>query len=98
MTKEEFKKRAKQLFREHGLLIRKKNKKVKRSNGIYDRYINPIITAEHTPVFWRYDLDQKTNPFLMERLGVNATFNAGAMEFNGKIVVLARVEGLDRKS
>src|SRR5208282_3370755 len=53
---------------------------------------------EHTPLFWRYDLDRKTNPYLMERLGINSTFNAGAMEFGGKIVVLARVEGVDRKS
>jgi 4-O-beta-D-mannosyl-D-glucose phosphorylase len=57
-----------------------------------------VLTAEHTPLFWRYDLDRKTNPYLMERLGINSTFNAGAMEYEGKIVVLARVEGVDRKS
>ena len=98
MTKEEFKKRVKQLFREHDLLIKKKNRKAKKSNGIYDRYINPIITAQHTPVFWRYDLDQKSNPFFMERLGVNAAFNSGAIEYQGKILLFVRVEGVDRKS
>jgi 4-O-beta-D-mannosyl-D-glucose phosphorylase len=67
-------------------------------NGVFDRYAFPVLTAEHTPVFWRYDLDQKTNPYLMERMGINSTFNAGAMEYGGKIVVLARVEGVDRKS
>jgi len=60
--------------------------------------VNPVLTAEHTPLFWRYDFDSKTNPHLMERIGVNATFNAGAMEFDGKFLVFARVEGADRKS
>ena len=98
MTKQEFNKKVKELFREHDLLIKRKNKKAKKGSGIYDRYINPIITAEHSPVFWRYDLDQKTNPFLMERLGVNAAFNAGAIEYDGNILLFVRVEGVDRKS
>ena len=67
-------------------------------NGIFYRYKNPILTAAHTPIFWRYDLDPKTNPFLMERIGVNATFNAGAMKWNGKYLLVVRVEGNDRKS
>ena len=67
-------------------------------NGIYDRYINPVLTAAHTPVFWRYDLNHKTNPYLMERFGINAVFNAGAIKWNGKYLMAARVEGTDRKS
>lgn len=67
-------------------------------NGVYERYANPVVTHEHVPVEWRYDLNPETNPFLMERLGVNATLNAGAIEWNGKIVVCVRVEGWDRKS
>ncbi len=65
---------------------------------LFDRYQHPVVAAEHTPIFWRYDLDPKTNPHLMERMGINATFNAGAIEHEGKILVLARVEGADRKS
>ena len=67
-------------------------------NGIYERYTYPVITAGHIPLEWRYDLDPKANPFLLERLGINAAFNAGAMEWNGNIVVCVRVEGWDRKS
>jgi 4-O-beta-D-mannosyl-D-glucose phosphorylase len=60
--------------------------------------VNPILTADHTPIFWRYDLDQSTNPFLMERIGVNATFNSGAITLGGKYLLVVRVEGVDRKS
>jgi 4-O-beta-D-mannosyl-D-glucose phosphorylase len=67
-------------------------------NGIYERYQNPVVTAAHVPLEWRYDLNPQTNPFLMERLGVNAAFNAGAIEWEGKIIVCVRVEGWDRKS
>ncbi|MFA7419679.1 MAG: glycosidase [Melioribacteraceae bacterium] len=98
MTKKEFNSKVKKLFAEHKKLITKKNKKQSKRNGVYDRYVNPILTAEHTPIHWRYDLDQSTNPFLMERIGVNAAFNSGAMIFNGKIVLAVRVEGADRKS
>lgn len=98
MTKKEFNSKVKKLFAEHKKLIAKKNKKQSKGNGVYDRYVNPILTAEHTPIHWRYDLDQSTNPFLMERIGVNAAFNSGAMIFNGKIVLAVRVEGADRKS
>lgn len=98
MNKQEFNKKKKALFANHELLIKRKNKVVKSSNGIFDRYEFPVLTAEHTPIFWRYDLDCKSNPYLMERLGINSTFNAGALEFNGKILLVARVEGYDRKS
>jgi 4-O-beta-D-mannosyl-D-glucose phosphorylase len=98
MRQEEFRKEVQELFREHQKLITRKNVKAKRGNGVYDRYENPVLTAEHTPLFWRYDFDYQGNPRLMERIGVNATFNAGAMEYEGKYLVFARVEGADRKS
>lgn len=79
-------------------LISKKNKPVKLSNGIFNRYKYPILTGEHAPIHWRYDLNPETNPFGMERIGVNAAFNAGAIKFNGKYVLCVRVEGNDRKS
>jgi len=67
-------------------------------NGVYERYKNPVVTAAHVPIEWRYDLNPKTNPFLLERLGVNATLNAGAIEWKGRILLCVRVEGWDRKS
>ncbi|MFQ3671111.1 MAG: glycosidase [Verrucomicrobiia bacterium] len=68
------------------------------TNGVYERYVHPVLTAAHAPLEWRYDLDPKTNPFLLERLGVNAVMNAGAIKWQGKYLVVARVEGWDRKS
>ena len=79
-------------------LIHKKNEIRPIYNGIYDRYVNPVLTNEHIPLFWKYDLNEKTNPYFMERLGVNAVFNSGAIELNGKYYLVARVEGNDRKS
>ena len=67
-------------------------------NGIFERYENPILTGEHAPLFWKYDLNPASNPYLMERFGIHAAFNAGAMKFNGKYILVARVEGNDRKS
>jgi len=67
-------------------------------NGIYDRYVHPVLTRNHIPLTWRFDFDEKTNPYFLERIGVNAVFNSGAIEFNGKIILVARVEGVDRKS
>ncbi len=98
MTKSEFNKKVKSLFADYKKLISQKNSRLKKSNGIYYRYKYPIITSDHTPLTWRYDFDQKTNPFLMERLGVNCTFNSGAIEVDGKILLGVRVEGNDRKS
>ncbi len=98
MNKDNFNKKIKKLFDNHKKLIERKNVKLKSGNGIFDRYRFPVLTAEHAPIFWRYDLNPKTNPFLMERIGVNGTFNAGAMEFKDKIVLAVRVEGADRKS
>jgi 4-O-beta-D-mannosyl-D-glucose phosphorylase len=68
------------------------------SNGIFERYVNPVLTAAHVPLEWRYDLHQETNPYLMERLGINATFNPGAILMDGKFYLLVRTEGWDRKS
>lgn len=79
-------------------LIARPNKKSDAYNGIFDRYENPVLTKDHVPIFWRYDLDEKSNPFFMERLGVNAVFNSGAIHFGGKFCLIARVEGWDRKS
>ena len=67
-------------------------------NGIFERYKYPILTAAHTPLEWRYDLNPETNPYLMERIGVNATMNSGAIKWNGKYLIIVRVEGNDRKS
>ncbi len=90
--------KIKALFAEHERLITRKNEKQEGGNGIYDRYKYPVLTAAHAPVFWRYDLNPDTNPFLMERIGVNAAFNSGAMLWNNKVVLMVRVEGVDRKS
>lgn len=79
-------------------LINQKNRKSDFYNGIFDRYENPVLTREHAPLHWRYDLNQETNPYFMERLGVNAVMNSGAIELNGKFYLVARVEGNDRKS
>ena len=98
MTQAEFKKRVQSLFKQQEKLLTQRNSKSSGGNGIYDRYENPVLTAAHAPITWRYDLNQKTNPFLMERIGVNAAFNAGAILHEGKFLVVARVEGADRKS
>jgi 4-O-beta-D-mannosyl-D-glucose phosphorylase len=98
MTKKEFDIRKKKLFTEHEDFVSQKNTPEEQNNGVFTRYRNPVLTAEHTPVFWRYDLNYEANPFLMERMGINATFNAGAIEHNGKIILAVRVEGTDRKS
>ena len=79
-------------------LVARKNIKSDFHNGIYDRWEYPVLTNEHIPLTWKYDLNPETNPYFMERLGVNAVFNAGAIELNGKYYLIARIEGNDRKS
>ncbi|MDR2086897.1 MAG: glycosidase [Dysgonamonadaceae bacterium] len=91
-------KQVKQLVEEHEALLSRKNEKESKTNGIYQRYKNPILTAEHAPLIWRYDFDPETNPRLLERIGINGTFNSGAIDWNGKYLLLVRVEGNDRKS
>jgi 4-O-beta-D-mannosyl-D-glucose phosphorylase len=88
----------KELFNKYEKLISRKNTPVDSGNGIYQRYTFPVLTASHAPVHWRYDLNPQTNPLLLERIGVNAAFNSGAILWKGKIVLVVRVEGNDRKS
>jgi len=98
LSKSEFNKRGKTLFSDYNTLINKKNNPKEPENGIFTRYEYPVLTAAHTPIFWRYDLNYETNPGLMERMGINAVFNPGAIESEERIRLVARVEGYDRKS
>lgn len=93
-----FQEKVNQLFAEYEALVTRKNVPVEEGNGIITRYTHPILTAAHAPIFWRYDLDEKSNPYLMERIGVNAVLNSGAIKMNGKYLLVVRVEGADRKS
>jgi 4-O-beta-D-mannosyl-D-glucose phosphorylase len=93
-----FNSRLEKLIKEHEALIARHNHKTGTGNGIFDRFAYPVLTGAHTPLSWRYDLNPASNPHLMERFGINAAFNAGAMKFNGKYVLAVRVEGYDRKS
>ena len=93
-----FKIRLGKLTADHEELITRTNRKVTTGNGIFERYEYPVLTAAHTPLSWRYDLNPDTNPNLMERFGINAAFNAGAMKLDGKYLLAVRVEGYDRKS
>lgn len=97
MATEQFLNRLEKLQRQYDELINTTNARID-GNGLFERYENPIITPAHTPLFWRYDLNFETNPYLIERLGINATFNAGAIELDNKIMLVVRVEGNDRKS
>ena len=90
--------RLKTLQRAQEDLLERKNFKVEETNGIYSRYKYPVLTAAHVPLFWRYDLNKETNPYLIERYGINAVFNSGAIKLNNKYLLVARVEGVDRKS
>lgn len=93
-----FKKRIEKTYRQHEELLSCKNEPVRSGNGIFERYKNPILTAMHTPVEWRYDISPEANPYFMERFGINGTFNPGAIKWNGKYILMVRVEGNDRKS
>jgi 4-O-beta-D-mannosyl-D-glucose phosphorylase len=98
-TSTTFQDRKVALEKEHKTLIEQKNAPEENAgNGIYQRYKNPVVTAAHVPLNWRFDLNEKTNPFLQERIGMNAAFNAGAMKWNEKYLLAVRVEGIDRKS
>ncbi|KAA6322282.1 4-O-beta-D-mannosyl-D-glucose phosphorylase [termite gut metagenome] len=90
--------KIKNLLVEHEAFLSKKNEVIETGNGIVTRYKRPVLTAAHTPVYWRYDLNEETNPYLMERIGMNATMNSGAIKWKGKYVLVVRVEGADRKS
>ena len=93
----DWKLKIKLLRKEHEELLSKKNH-TDYVNGVYERYENPILTAAHAPLEWRYDLDPKTNPYLMERIGIHAAFNSGAIKWGDKYVLVVRVEADDRKS
>lgn len=90
--------RLAKLEKSHEALLQQTNSKEGTGNGIINRYVNPVLTASHTPLFWRYDLNSDCNPFLMERFAINAVLNAGAIKWNDKYIVVARVEAADRKS
>jgi 4-O-beta-D-mannosyl-D-glucose phosphorylase len=94
----DFQNRLERLQASHRALIEQPNHPAKHHNGIYRRWDHPVLTARHAPLFWRYDLDPATNPYLMERIGVNAAFNSGAIYRDGKYFLVVRVEGADRKS
>ncbi len=87
-----------ELLHEQEALLSKKNNPMKFYNGIFERYENPVLTRDHVPVLWRYDINPETNPFMEERLGINAVMNSGAIYLDGKYHLVARVEGNDRKS
>jgi 4-O-beta-D-mannosyl-D-glucose phosphorylase len=98
MARFDFEKALRRKIEQHEGLLERKNRRVKDGNGVYDRWRHPVLTGAHAPLFWRYDLDPRRNPFLQERLGVNCAFNVGAIEWQGRICLMARVEGNDRKS
>ena len=82
----------------HAALLARPNERIDGGNGVFQRYRHPVLTAAHTPLFWRYDLAPATNPFGLERMGINAVFNPGAIKLDGRYLMVARVEGADRKS
>lgn len=93
-----FKNRVELLQKAQETLISRKNQREEEGNGVFDRYKYPVLTAAHVPLEWKYDFNPETNPYFMERIGINAVFNAGAIFFNNKYIMVARVEGADRKS
>ncbi|MGC8823333.1 MAG: glycoside hydrolase family 130 protein [Bacteroidales bacterium] len=98
MTEREFQQRLADLKAQHEALLCRKNEPIAEVHNLYVRYRYPILTAEHTPLFWRFDMDYRSNPHLLQRIGINATFNAGAIYKDGKYLMVVRVEGWDRKS
>ena len=93
-----FKEKVTALRQHHEELLTRKNEPMPWGNGVYEKYLYPILTAEHTPLEWRYDFCEKDNPFLMQRIMMNAVLNAGAIKLNGRYLLVCRVEGADRKS
>ena len=104
-----FEQKVKALRQQHEALLTRRNELVTTAdgnfgtfrfsqNGIYEKYRFPVLTAEHIPLEWRYDFSEKDNPFLMQRIMMNAVFNAGAVKLDGRYLLVCRVEGADRKS
>jgi len=98
VSKEYFTERKETVVEKHNEIVFRKNEKEFSTNGIFNRYKYPVITRENIPLEWRFDFSYETNPFFLERIGVNATLNSGAIFFEGKYVIVVRVEGNDRKS
>ena len=94
----DFKAKKAALLERHEKLIVRKNEALWPDNGIFTRFRHPVLTAAHAPLEWQYDFDRQTNPFLMQRIGINATFNAGAIKWQGRYLLMVRVEASDRKS
>ncbi len=94
----QFKNKIAKLFTDYEALLSRKNEPIEGEDALFTRYKYPILTAAHTPVIWRYDLNEQTNPYLMERIGMNGVLNSGAIKWNDKYILVARVEGIDRKS
>lgn len=94
----EFSQQIAKIRQRHEALLQQKNIPIAENNGVVQRYQYPVVTPERIPLEWRYDLNPETNPFCMERIGVNATMNSGAIKWNGKYLLVVRVEGADRKS
>jgi 4-O-beta-D-mannosyl-D-glucose phosphorylase len=94
----DFERRLQALKQEHEMLLQRVNKPDDSDNGIYTKYQFPILTAEHTPLEWRYDFSEADNPYLMQRIMMNAVLNAGAIKLDGRYLLVCRVEGADRKS
>lgn len=92
-----FEQRKKYIEAQHEALLTQINEPVE-GNGVVCRWKNPVVTAQHVPLEWRYDFNPKTNPYFMERIGVEGAYNSGAIKLNGKYCLIVRVEGADRKS
>ena len=90
-----FEERKETIRKEHEALLSRDNEELFSTNGIFSRYKYPILTRDHIPLEWRYDFNPETNPRFMERIGFNATFNAGAMKWKGKYLLAVRCEGKD---
>lgn len=97
-TATSFDERLDALRSDHEALLARDNPPQPAASGLFERYAHPVLTAAHVPLGWRYDLNPETNPHLLERMGVNAVFNPGAIKLNGAHLLVARVEGADRKS
>ncbi len=98
MNRLEFDLKLREMLKEHKKFIKRPNRILPSGNGIFNRYKNPVITPEHTPLFWRFDLNYDSNPHLLERMGINSTFNSGAIKWKDSYCLMVRVEGKDRKS
>jgi 4-O-beta-D-mannosyl-D-glucose phosphorylase len=98
MTNADLQVQREALAAEHERLLQRRNEPLRESSGWFERFQYPVLTAAHTPLIWRYDFDPTANPLFLERQGINAAFNVGAMEWNDKVILMARVEGVDRKS